>query len=99
MTEIEEFAPHLVIKSPGIAPEIPWVQRALNQGYRVVDEIEFAAAHTQAKLVGITGTNGKTTTTLLTHHLLIRGGIRAGLAGNMGKSFAGAVALDLHKPL
>ncbi|MFM8976808.1 MAG: Mur ligase family protein, partial [Bacteroidota bacterium] len=97
--EIDEFAPHLVIKSPGIAPEIPWVQRALDQGYRVVDEIEFAAAHTQAKLVGITGTNGKTTTTLLTHHLLVRGGIRAGLAGNMGKSFAGAVALDLHKPL
>jgi len=97
--EIDEFSPHLVIKSPGIAPEIPLIQRALDQGYRVVDEIEFAAAHTQAKLVGVTGTNGKTTTTLLTHHLLVRGGIRAGLAGNMGKSFAGAVALDLQKPL
>lgn len=97
--EIDEFAPHLVIKSPGIAPEISWVQRAMDQGYRVVDEIEFAAAHTQAKLVGITGTNGKTTTTLLTHHLLVRGGIRAGLAGNMGKSFAAAVAQDLQQPL
>ncbi len=97
--DISEYEPQLVIKSPGIAPELPWVQRARDQGYRVVDEMEFAAAHTQAKLVGITGTNGKTTTTLLTHHLLVQGGISAGLAGNMGKSFAAAVALDLQKPL
>jgi UDP-N-acetylmuramoylalanine--D-glutamate ligase len=94
--DIAEYEPHLVIKSPGIAPELPWVHDAVQQGYRIVDEIEFAAAHTGAKLIGITGTNGKTTTTLLTHHLLIRGGIRAGLAGNMGRSFAAAVAEDLQ---
>lgn len=92
---ISDYAPDLVIKSPGIAPERPWVQDAIQQGYRIVDEIEFAADHTKAKLIGITGTNGKTTTTLLTHHLLCRGGIRAGIAGNMGKSFAAAVAQDL----
>jgi len=96
--EIAEYRPNLVIKSPGIALELPWVQKAVTQGYRVVDEIEFAAEHTQAKLVGITGTNGKTTTTLLTHHLLVQGGIRAGLAGNMGKSFAASVAQDLQSP-
>ena len=94
--EIADYAPHLVIKSPGIAPELPWVHKAIAQGFRIVDEIEFAASHTGAKLIGITGTNGKTTTTLLTYHLLTQGGIRAGLAGNMGRSFAGAVAKDLQ---
>ncbi|NBW32329.1 MAG: UDP-N-acetylmuramoyl-L-alanine--D-glutamate ligase [Cytophagia bacterium] len=93
--EIALWKPDLVIKSPGIAPELPWIQAALDQGIPVVDEIEFAAAHTKAKLVGITGTNGKTTTTHLTHHVLKSAGLRAGIAGNMGRSFAGAVAEDL----
>ncbi|MFM7497275.1 MAG: UDP-N-acetylmuramoyl-L-alanine--D-glutamate ligase [Bacteroidota bacterium] len=93
--EIASWNPDLVIKSPGIAPELPWIQSALAKGISVVDEIEFAAAHTPAKLVAITGTNGKTTTTHLTHHVLCQGGIRAGIAGNMGRSFAGAVAEDL----
>jgi UDP-N-acetylmuramoylalanine--D-glutamate ligase len=93
--DIASWNPDLVIKSPGIAPELPWIQAALKKGLPVVDEIEFAAAHTQAKLVGITGTNGKTTTTHLTHHVLKSGGLRAGIAGNMGRSFAGSVADDL----
>lgn len=93
--DIALWNPDLVIKSPGIAPKLPWIQSAIAKGIAVVDEIEFAAAHTRAKLVGITGTNGKTTTTHLTHHLLSQGGIRAGIAGNMGRSFAGAVADDL----
>jgi UDP-N-acetylmuramoylalanine--D-glutamate ligase len=92
------FAPDLVVKSPGIAPELPWVQEAKKAGLRVVDEIEFAAAHTPARLVGITGTNGKTTTTLLTYHLLQKAGLRVSVAGNVGRSFAASVAMDLDSP-
>lgn len=84
----------LIVKSPGIPDYAPMVQKAVASGIEVVSEIEFAARYTGARLIGITGTNGKTTTTLLIHHLLNRCGIRAGLGGNIGKSFARQVATE-----
>lgn len=86
------LAADLIVKSPGIPDKAPVVIAAVNNEIPVVSEIEFAAKYTNAKLIGITGTNGKTTTTLLTHHILSKAGLRVGLAGNVGKSFALQVA-------
>lgn len=83
-----------VIKSPGIADEVPLVQQLLKQGASVISEIEFAFRYCKAKIIGITGSNGKTTTTLFTHHVLTRCGVNAGVAGNVGKSFAEQVATE-----
>ena len=77
-----------VIKSPGIADSVPLLQKLYAQGTPVVSEIEFAARYTNAKIVGITGSNGKTTTTRLTYHLLKNAGLNVGLGGNIGDSFA-----------
>ena len=66
-----------VIKSPGIADEVPLIQQLLSKGTSVISEIEFAFRYCQAKIIGITGSNGKTTTTLLLHHLLLRCGVNA----------------------
>lgn len=77
-----------IIKSPGIPESAPVVAAALEQGIPVISEIEFAARYSAGKFICITGSNGKTTTTLLTHHLLVKGGLDAGLAGNVGNSFA-----------
>ena len=85
-----------IIKSPGIADTIPLLQKANEQNIDIVGEIEFAAAYTNATLIGITGTNGKTTTTLLTHHILNKAGLNVGLAGNVGYSFAKQVAEKDH---
>jgi UDP-N-acetylmuramoylalanine--D-glutamate ligase len=85
-----------IIKSPGIAETIPVLVKAANKSIPVIGEIEFAANYTTAVLIGITGTNGKTTTTLLTHHILQRAGLNVGLAGNVGFSFAKQVALENH---
>ncbi|QNL50120.1 UDP-N-acetylmuramoyl-L-alanine--D-glutamate ligase [Olivibacter sp. SDN3] len=82
----------LVIKSPGISEKTAVVQQLKRKGVPVIGEIEFASRYTDAKLIGITGSNGKSTTTMLTYHLLKRGGIRVGLAGNIGRSFAMQVA-------
>lgn len=82
----------LIIKSPGIPDNAPIVVEAHKLGIPVVSEIEFAARYTNAKLVAITGTNGKTTTTLLTYHIFKNAGLNVGLAGNVGKSFARQVA-------
>lgn len=82
----------LVVKSPGIPETAPLVQSLRRKGIPVVSEIEFGLKYTNAKTIGITGTNGKTTTTLLTHHILTKGGLNAGLAGNVGKSLAWQVA-------
>lgn len=82
-----------VIKSPGIPEKAPIVQAIRKAGIPIVSEIDFAAAYTNAKLIGITGTNGKTTTTMLTYHLLKQAGFNVGLAGNIGQSFAKQVAL------
>lgn len=81
-----------VIKSPGIADNIPLVVKLLKKKVSVISEIEFAYRYCKAKIIGITGSNGKTTTTLLMHHILLKCGINAGVAGNVGKSFAEQVA-------
>ncbi len=85
-----------IIKSPGIPDAAPVVKQATGKGIPVISELEFAARYTDAKLICITGSNGKTTTTLLTHHILKQAGLNAGLAGNIGDSFAKQVALENH---
>ncbi|MEQ3661399.1 MAG: UDP-N-acetylmuramoyl-L-alanine--D-glutamate ligase [Flavobacterium sp.] len=86
----------VVMKSPGIPEKIPIVKKLIELGIPVISEIEFAVQFTDAITVGITGSNGKTTTTLLTYHLLKQGGLNVGLAGNIGKSFAWQVAENKH---
>jgi UDP-N-acetylmuramoylalanine--D-glutamate ligase len=83
---------HLVIKSPGIPSDVPLIKTLKAQGKTICSEIEFAAQHTSATLIGITGTNGKTTTTLLTYQILKDAGLHVGMAGNIGNSFALQVA-------
>ncbi|MCM1378178.1 MAG: UDP-N-acetylmuramoyl-L-alanine--D-glutamate ligase [Clostridium sp.] len=87
----------IIVKSPGIPDTAPIVAEAIRRGIPVVSEIEFAGKYTDSKMVCITGSNGKTTTTLLTYHILRRGGLDVGLAGNVGKSLALQVALDPHE--
>ena len=82
----------LVMKSPGIPDTVPLVQRLVEKGIPVISEIEFASRYTDAKIVGITGSNGKTTTTMLTNHILAAGGLNVGMAGNIGDSYAKMVA-------
>jgi len=82
----------LVVKSPGIPETAPLVRQLLEKGIPVVSEIEFAGRYNKAKTVCITGSNGKTTTTLLLYHILQKAGLNVGLAGNVGKSFARQVA-------
>jgi UDP-N-acetylmuramoylalanine--D-glutamate ligase len=84
----------LVVKSPGIPEKAPVMKAIRDKGIKVVSEIEFAAYFTKAKKVCITGSNGKTTTTMLMHHILKKAGLDAGLAGNVGYSFAKQVALE-----
>ena len=85
-----------VIKSPGIAPTAPIMVKIAERGIPVISEIEFAGRYTDAKMVCITGSNGKTTTTLLTYHILKNTGINVGLAGNVGRSLALQVAREHH---
>lgn len=87
----------LVVKSPGIPPTAPLVEQLMDKGIPVVSEIEYAAGFTSSKMVCITGSNGKTTTTLLTYHILQKAGLDVGLAGNVGKSLALQVARDPHE--
>ena len=84
----------VVMKSPGIPDTAPIVKVLLEKGVPVISEIEFAAQYTEATLVGITGSNGKTTTTMLTGHVLKEGEENVGVAGNIGDSFAKMVALQ-----
>jgi len=83
---------NLVMKSPGIPDNVEIVKQLHQKSIPVISEIEFAAKYTNAITIGITGTNGKTTTTMLTYHLLKSAGLNVGLAGNIGKSFAWQVA-------
>ncbi|MFN5705479.1 MAG: UDP-N-acetylmuramoyl-L-alanine--D-glutamate ligase [bacterium] len=83
-----------VIKSPGIPEKAPLIKKLRSQNTPVISEIEFAARYTNAKMICITGTNGKTTTTLLTYHILKNAGLNVGLAGNIGHSFAYQVATE-----
>lgn len=86
----------IVVKSPGIPPYAPMVRKITDKNIPVLSEIEFAGRFTDAKMVCITGSNGKTTTTLLTYHILRKAGLNVGLAGNVGKSLALQVARDPH---
>lgn len=86
----------IVVKSPGIPDTAPLVQKLTGKGIPVISEIEFAGKFTAAKTICITGSNGKTTTTLLTYHILKNAGLNVGLAGNVGKSFAWQVAEEQH---
>lgn len=83
-----------VIKSPGIPDKVELVVKLREQNIPVLSEIEFAGRYTSAKTICITGSNGKTTTTLLTYHILKKAGYNVGLAGNVGKSFAYQVATE-----
>ena len=83
-----------VVKSPGIPEKAPLIQKLHALGTPVISEIEFAGRYNTAKTVCITGSNGKTTTTLLTYHILQKAGLNVGLAGNVGKSFALQVATE-----
>lgn len=90
------FAADVVVKSPGIPDTVPMILELVNKGISVISEIEFASKFTEANIVGITGSNGKTTTTMLTHHILRNGGLDVGMAGNIGDSFAWQVAQGKH---
>ena len=85
-----------VIKSPGIPDTAPIIVKVKQKNIPVISEIEFAGRYTDAKMVCITGSNGKTTTTLLTYHILQEAGLNVGLAGNVGKSLALQVATEKH---
>ena len=86
----------VVMKSPGIPEKVSIVKKLLAKGIPVISEIEFATPFTKAITIGITGSNGKTTTTMLTYHLLKSAGLNVGLGGNIGKSFAWQVAEDKY---
>lgn len=83
-----------VIKSPGIPEKAPIIKQLRSQQTPVISEIEFAKRYTNAKTICITGSNGKTTTSTLTYHLLKKAGLNVGLAGNIGHSFAAQVATE-----
>ncbi len=85
-----------VVKSPGIPPKAPIMQRIASKNIPVISEIELASRYTDAKMVCITGSNGKTTTTLLIYHILQEAGLNVGLAGNVGRSLALQVAREHH---
>ncbi|MEM8906479.1 MAG: UDP-N-acetylmuramoyl-L-alanine--D-glutamate ligase [Bacteroidota bacterium] len=91
-TEEKIFDANLVVKSPGIPDQIALIQKIIEQGIPVISEIEFASRHTHSVIIGITGSNGKTTTTKLTYHLLHTAGLDVGIGGNVGYSFARLVA-------
>ncbi len=95
-TEAEILSAVEVIKSPGIPDKAPIIKKLKEKDIPVISEIEFAGRYTDAKIVGITGSNGKTTTTSLTYHILKNAGINVGLAGNIGKSFAYQVATEKY---
>ncbi|RNL84485.1 UDP-N-acetylmuramoyl-L-alanine--D-glutamate ligase [Sinomicrobium pectinilyticum] len=88
------YSADLVMKSPGIPDKVPLIRELAGRGIPVISEIEFAAGYTNGQLIGITGSNGKTTTTMLTYHLLKSEGLDVGMAGNIGDSFAQMVAED-----
>lgn len=86
-----------VIKSPGIPNEAPMIQKIIAKGIHIISEIEFAGRYTNSKMICITGSNGKTTTTSLIYHIFKEAGYDAGLAGNIGNSLALQVAEDPHE--
>ncbi len=91
-TESKILTADVVMKSPGIPDKIALVQELVKKGVPVISEIEFASKFTDATIVGITGSNGKTTTTMLINHILKKAKINVGMAGNIGDSFALQIA-------
>lgn len=91
-TESEILTASEVIKSPGIPDKAPIIKKIKEKNIEIISEIEFGGRYTRSKKICITGTNGKTTTTMLTYHILQKAGLKVGLAGNVGKSFALQVA-------
>ena len=83
-----------IMKSPGIPKKAALIQKLEAKGVSIISEIEFASRYTDAKIIAITGSNGKTTTTSLMFHILKQAGLNVGLGGNIGKSFAKSVAED-----
>jgi len=96
-TESKILNADVVMKSPGIPEKLSLVQKLIKNSIKVISEIEFAAQFTKATVIGITGSNGKTTTTLLIHHILKKAGLSVGVAGNIGDSFAQQVAGETHE--
>ena len=86
-----------IIKSPGIPDTAPMIQKIIAKGIHIISEIEFAGRYTDSKMICITGSNGKTTTTSLIYHIFKEAGYDAGLAGNIGNSLALQVAEDPHE--
>lgn len=86
------LAADLIIKSPGIPDKAPLIKKLREQGTKIISEIEFGGYYSKAKTICITGSNGKTTTTMLTYHILKKAKINVGLAGNVGTSFAKQIA-------
>ena len=95
-TEEKVLGADEIVKSPGVPLTAPLIAKAMAKNIPVISEIEFAGRYTDAKMVCITGSNGKTTTTLLTYHILKEAGLNVGLAGNVGKSLAMQVATEKH---
>ena len=95
-TEEKILSASEIIKSPGIPDKAEIIKMAKEKGIKIISEIEFAGRYTKAKTICITGSNGKTTTTLLTYHILQKAGLNVGLAGNIGQSFALQVAEKDH---
>ncbi|MGB5554312.1 MAG: UDP-N-acetylmuramoyl-L-alanine--D-glutamate ligase, partial [Flavobacteriaceae bacterium] len=91
-TEVKILNADVVMKSPGIPDKVPLIKQLVAKGIPIISEIEFASKYTDATIIGITGSNGKTTTTMLTNHILDEGGLNVGMAGNIGDSFAKMVA-------
>ena len=96
-TEAKILSADEIIKSPGIPKEAPMVKKATERGIHIISEIEFAGRYTNSKMICITGSNGKTTTTSLIYHIFKTAGYDAGLAGNIGRSLALQVAEDPHE--
>ena len=95
-TEEKVLSADEIVKSPGIPDKAPIIKKIKEKGIHIISEIEFACRYTNAKMVCITGSNGKTTTTMLTYHILKNAGLNVGLAGNVGNSLALQVAVDPH---
>ncbi|MBG7612612.1 UDP-N-acetylmuramoyl-L-alanine--D-glutamate ligase [Polaribacter sp. BAL334] len=96
-TEAAILNANVVMKSPGIPEKVHIVKKLLEMKIPVISEIEFAGQFTNATIVGITGSNGKTTTTMLTYHILKNAGLNVGMGGNIGKSFAQLVADESYE--
>ncbi len=95
-TESRILSADLVVKSPGIPETAPLIKKLREEGVKVISEIEFAGYYTNAFKICITGSNGKTTTSMLTYHILKKAGLNVGLAGNVGDSFAKLVAEESY---